>query len=383
MQHFVFMQNRWGEGMLDQKKMLNEDLKPIIDLVKYENSIKQINAEKPVKVHLENNGKALKLICDGVELNGNLGRPLKHQLGSRIWRNKNKFSEIDTIWQDKFHKDPSGLEHQLASVFKKNDLCIRYDTDRKGKNNIYGIVTPHFIDVNQLDFRKKFIKKVEKNSKLKPISNGIIKSPYGQVIEFFEIETPGFQTTYKYGLVYAKNNGYEAYKVNWERKVLICTNGLTAWKDKYFRWKHTKKIDLDNFITNTVNDGIANQHFLEDRINASKERTLQQSMVDELISRLSLASASKNRIKNRLSIESKNVGNNEWALSQSLTWLGSHEKYVPRSVKPKLIDLGTKILENSLVGILRTEGQVVHNGNYGFLLPLKFIKKRQRIGGYN
>ena len=363
--------------MLNQRRILSEECNPVMDLVKYENSIKQIDAERPVKIQLAKDGKILKLTYDGVEINGVVDRPLKHQLGGRIWGNKTDFLEIDKIWQKKFSANPTGLEHELSSVFRKNDLSIRYYTDYNGRNHIYGIVTPHFFDVNQLDFRQKFLETIRKNTTLKIKSHCITKSTYGQVIENFEIDTPGFQTTYRYGLIYAKNNGYEAYKVNWGREVLICTNGLTAWRGSKSSWKHTKEIDLNDFITDTVNEGIGNQRFLEERINASKERTLQQSMMNALMGRLSLAQASKKRINNRLDIESNDVGNNEWALSQALTWLGSHEKYVPSSVKPKLIDLGTKILEESLADILVAKTQVNRSGYYGLMLPVDFMRVRQ------
>lgn len=368
-----------GENnMLDQRKMLNEEYSPIMDLVKYENSIKQIDAERPVKVQLAEDGKEVLLTCDGVKLNGIVNRPLKHQLGGRVWQKK-KFDEIDTIWQKKFTTNPSGLEHELASAFRNNDLSIRYHTDNKGQNNIYGIVTPHFFEINQFDFRQNFIEAIRKNTTLQPKSQGMTALPYGQVIEFFGIDTPGFQTTYRYGIVYARNTGYESYRVNWGRTVLICTNGLTEWRGSQYRWKHTKEIDLNVFITNTVNEGIANQHFLEERINVSKEKSLQQPMLKELMARLSLAQASKMRIRKRLDVEFNDVGNNEWALSQTLTWLGSHEKYVPPSTKPKLIDLGTRILEKSLPKVLRTKTQIGRDGFYNFLLPVDHPRVRQQI----
>jgi len=380
--NFAF--KKMGENnMLDQRKMLSEECNPIMDLVKYENSIKQIDVERPVKVQLAKDGKIIKLTYDGVEMNGVVDRPLKHQLGGRIWENTNDFLEIDKIWEEKFSTNPFGLEHELASVFRKKDLSIRYSTDNKGENNIYGIVTPHFINVNQLDFRQNFIETIRKNTALKLKSNGITKLKYGQVIELFEIDTPGFQTTYRYGLVYAKNNGYEAYKVSWEREVLICTNGLTEWKGSNYQWKHTKEIDLNNFITDTVNEGVANQRFLEERINASKEKALQQSKMTELMERLSLAQASKKCIENRLDVELSDVGNNEWALSQALTWVGTHDKSVPFTAKPKLIDLGTKILEKSLADILCAKAQVGRNGCYGLMLPLGFLKVRQRLNRNN
>ena len=139
--------------MLDQREMICKERNPIRDLVNFEKNIKQIDAERPVKVQLDKDGKSLQLIYDGLTLNGDVNRPIKHQLGGRAWGSDKRFDHIDNIWREKFSTNPDELEQELASVFRKNDLSIRYSTDSKGQNNIYGIVTPHFVDVNQLAFR--------------------------------------------------------------------------------------------------------------------------------------------------------------------------------------------------------------------------------------
>lgn len=195
---------------------------------------------------------------------------------------------------------------------------------------------------------------------------------FDEVIEYFRFDNQGFQTEYRYGLVYARNNGYESYKVIWERYVLICTNGLKSWKGSNFSWKHTKEMDLYDFIENTVKDGIGNQKFLEERISISRESQLNRDNIGELMARLSLAQASKTRVMDRLAIESKAVGYNEWALSQSLTWLGSHEKAIPMKSQQQLIGLGTDVLEYSLDKVLEEESKLFFDGSYGLVLPKGF-----------
>ncbi|MCF8070581.1 MAG: hypothetical protein K9L30_18530 [Desulfobacterales bacterium] len=365
--------------MLNQKETLCEENNPIVDLVRFENSIKQIDVDRPVNVRLAKDGSGIKLTYGGVEICGAVDRPLKHQLGSRMWMNKTDYSEIEEIWQDRVSTNLSGLENELASAFRKNDLSIRYFTDSKGKNKIYGIVTPHFVDVNQLDFRQNFLDATLNHIAVTPKSCGFERSKYGKVTEFFEFDAAGFQTKYRYGLVYAKNNGYDAYRVDWGREVVVCKNGLTIWKGSKYRWKHTKEINLNHFIENTVKEGLENQQLIEDRINASKERSLQQCKLKELLARISLAQASKMRIRNRLDDELNDVGVNEWALSQVLTWLGTHEKYVPPSTKPKLIHLGTCILEKSLTSVLNTKTHIGQDGYYGFILPTDLPRVRQQL----
>jgi hypothetical protein len=339
-------------------------------LVNYEKSIKQIDVERPVTVQLAKDGSTLLLKHGGVELHSKVDRPIIHQLGGRAWGGDKEFSEIESIWQKKNTEDLSGLEQELAAVFRSNDLCIRYETDNKGKNTVYGIVTPRFVDVNQLDFRQQFIEQVRTNTTTVPTSDKIVVSQFGQITEFFKFDTPGFQTIFKYGLVYAKNNGYEAYRATWGRLILCCTNGLTVWKgQKRFRWKHTREIDLNDFITGTIQEGVANQLFLENRINISLEKELENPLLSELIERLSLARASKRRVLDRLEIETQDVGCNEWALSQALTWLGTHKSGIPFGSKPKLTALGTSVLEKSLEKTLHTKTEVDQGGMYGLMLP--------------
>ena len=56
-------------------------------------------------------------------------------------------------------------------------------------------------------------------------------------------------------------------------------------------------------VCGTLQDEVANQGFLEKRINLLKETALKQWLIDELMQRLSLARASKSRIYDRLKVE--------------------------------------------------------------------------------
>ena len=355
--------------MLDQKRVQNSACNPLMDLVNYEKGIQKIDVERPVKIQLAGDGKTLLLTHGGVKLHSDVNRPLIHQLGGRAWGSNAKYWDIQNTWDRKFSNNPAALERELGNVFRKEDLTIRYEAKPDGENKIYGIVTPHFVDVNQLELRQKFIEQIRVNTALVPKSRGIETSYYGDTVEYFDFDTPGFQTTFQYGLVYAKNNGYDAYKVKWGRLVKICSNGLTIWEGSKSRWKHTREIDLSVFINSTISDGIANQRFLEKRINISQEKALENPLVIELMERLSLATASKRRVLDRLDIEANDVGRNEWALSQALTWLGTHKSAIAFGSKPKLTTLGTAILEKSLDKTLHNKVHVDRRGDYGLMLP--------------
>lgn len=341
-------------------------------LVDREHNLHQLDIESPVKVKLSKDGKSVEIIHNDVVLNGEVKRPLMHQLGGRAWGQNKEFDFIRNTWIKKFSSNPGELEEELAGVFRRHDLSIRYETDNQGRNNVYGIITPHFIEVNQREFREKFLDQARQSTGVVLESRGFKIGRFGEVVENFLFDSPGFQTEFRYGLVYARNNGYEAYKVHWERLIIICTNGLKDWVGGNNSWKHTKEIDLSDFIANTVKDGIGNQKFLEERIAAATEAQLSKNQIAELMERLSLAQASKLRVTNRLDVESKAVGYNEWALSQALTWLGSHEKAIPKKNQQQLIGIGTDVLEHSLGEVLEEESKIFFDGSYGLVFPKGF-----------
>lgn len=348
---------------------MHTDSNPLTTLTSFEKALHKVDVEQEVKVHFSDDGKSLQVIHRGLEFYGQIERPLIHQLGCRAWGQKKTYAEIERRWKKGFLDNRNTLASELAEVFKDHDLTIHYYRKASGRNFIYGVVSPDFIEVNQQDFREQFLATLGSTIPLKPRSGGITLSRSGQVIEVFDFNTPGFQTKYSYRLVYARNNGYEAYKVNWGREVVICKNGLTTWKGSNFSWRHTRQIDLDDFIRNTIDAGVANQSHLEGRIHTSRETALQQPLFNELLARLSLARTTKNRIASRLAIETKEVGENEWALSQSCTWLGNHGRHIPIGIKLQLITLGTTILEQSLRDTLRIQVTVDRSGHYGILLP--------------
>ena len=361
------------QTMTKKRKAYIENDNAVQALVNRESNMQKLDVELPVKVQLSSDGKTVQIIHNGVVLNGEVKRPLIHQIGGRAWGQNRDIKLIADTWEQKFAQNRAELEQELAAVFSRNELSIRYETDERGQNKVYGIVTPHFVDVNQLEFREKFMEQIRQTTTLVPESKGIEVNQYKQVVEFFKFDSLGFQTGFEYGLVYAKNNGYESYRVNWERFIIICTNGLKRrMSSDEFNWKHTKEIDLADFITKTVADGIGNQKFLEERITTSRETQLNRNRIGELMERLSLAQASKARVTDRLAIESNAVGYNEWALSQSLTWLGTHERAIALKSQQQLIGLGTDVLEYSLDEVLEEESKLFFDGSYGLVLPKGF-----------
>jgi hypothetical protein len=342
-----------------------KQLEPLLNRVQFEQRVVRLPLDGPVQVKLSKDCKTAKFQHAQQVLVAKVERPLIHQLGSRLWDTQN-YRQIAENW----HNMPADqLEQALALVFRKHDLVARYFADVNGVNRVYGFVTSHFVDVNPLSFREQFIEQVRQSTSLAVRSDGLVSLKNGNVMEWFDFHSFGFQTKYKYGLHYARNNGYDAYKVHWGREIIICTNGLKNHEKGQARWKHTREMALDKFIEDTIQEGLGNQQWLEQRIEAARGSQLAQNEINELMVRLSLPKATKERVQSRLNIEAQDVGCNEWALSQALTWLGSHDRHIATWSKQQLTVLGTEVLEKALPEVLTAQANTQADGMYGILLP--------------
>lgn len=338
-------------------------------LVAFENQVRELPIESAPQVELSETGKSLAIHYAGRTLRGDLNRPLMHQLGSRLWPAAAEFSDVAERWQTRFELNKSQLESDIATAFTRHDLTVRY-FDRCGAYQIYGVVSPKFVRVNQIDFRNAFLEEVRRSTALVPQTKSVDQNAFGNHVEFFHFDSPGFQVDLDYGLVYARNTGYDAYKVDWKRYILVCTNGLKAVDSQnQYKWYHNGHVDIGAFLTQTVNEGVRQQQFLEAKIEAARATTLDQDTLGGLLQRLSLAEATKQRLAERVAVESGMVGHNEWALSQALTYMGTHDRHITFRTKGQLTGFGTDILERSLDKTLNDGARIAKDGCYGLLLP--------------
>lgn len=346
--------------------MLNaNDLELLNQRVQFEKNVVVQPIDAPVQVELARDGKTAKFFHRNTELVASVERPLMHQLGSRLW-NTQDYADINQRWKS---MPAQQLEQALVAVFQRHELVARHYRDERGMNRVYGFVSPSFVDVNPLDFRQQFIEQIRMSATISPRSGSLTRDKNGDVTEWFDLHSPGHQTEFRYGLHYARNSGYDAYKVHWGREIIVCTNGLKRWEGSVSRWKHTRDLAMKDFIEETVMEGIANQQWLEERIHTAQDTRLAEDTFRELMTRLSLAAATKERVHSRVEVEAKVVGRNEWALSQAMTWLGTHDRHMSFWSKQQLTDLGTELLENSLQKVLEVDVKPRNDGKYGIVLP--------------
>jgi hypothetical protein len=338
-------------------------------LVEFERQVREVTIEDIPEVHLANDGTRLTLSSGGVDLHGAIDRPLVHQIGGRIWPEASEYRDVAARWHSSFKNGKSQLESDIAAAFARHNLKVRY-VARGGSNQIYGVVTPHFVEVNQLEFRQAFLEEARQSTTLVAKTKRVELTSFGNVVEFFDFDSPGFQVELEYGLVYARNTGYDAYKVDWGRWVLVCSNGLRRREaGERFTWRHTHSVDLREFLNATVAEGVGNQRYLEKRIHSARETAVSRDALGELLGRLSLAESTKQRLAARVVDESRTVGANEWALSQAFTYLGTHDRHISFRTKRQFTEFGTDVLEHSLDEVLNDESEVGKDGFYGLLLP--------------
>ena len=100
---------------------------------------------------------------------------------------------------------------------------------------------------------------------------------------------------------------------------------------------------------------------------AARGRPIIYSLLDQFMTRLALASATKERVSARLHHEFSDTGPNEWSVSQALTFLGEHEKAIPYRVREDLTRLGSSLLEQPLAQVVSAPPTLSSAGFYDIL----------------
>jgi hypothetical protein len=330
-------------------------------VIEREGLIKTLPIDGTVSVELFASIKQISIKTAGRVFLGNLDSKLIHQLGSKIWKNLDRESTIE-LWKEHIN---SGLAHRLERALSRSGTVLRY-AESGAVCNIYGVTSPHFIEMNQRVFRNTLI---ESLSPIGITPNGkIFKTPFNEVVEEFSVPGQEGQVGLTCKVVYGLNNGYSSYRLNWGRIVLVCTNGLTAFRNAgRDRWIHTEQVNIRDFAIRSVESAYSHLSDVERQISAARERTINYSLLDQFMTRLALANATKERVSARLNHELRDTGPNEWSVGQALTFLGEHEKAIAPRVRDNLPRLGSSLLEKSLEQVVSAPPTLTSAGFYDIL----------------
>ncbi len=331
----------------------NGTMNHLTELVEFEKQIKNLTIESydKVEVFFSKPGDQILLRINNNNYCGMLQRGLIHQLGSMAF-NFNDYEKILSIWKEEISHTPEKLKDRIVSAFRSRTVILKY-FKKNNVNEIYGLVSSQFQFINQIEFRNLFTEELNKITAFK-IESTIQLNQYGQVEEIFIPSFCEHNVAYTYRLIYGRNNGYSAIKVDWGRVIKICSNGLTKFEGSKFVLAHKQNSNYTAFAKLTVEEGIKNYNFINQRIEKSSNIVLNQSLLSDFLGGMTIARATKERISDRFKIEQNVTGPNEWSLSQSLTWLAQHEKAIGNFTKGILRDTGTTILENGLENFMNT-----------------------------
>lgn len=326
-----------------------------------EATVKKILMGRRVSVKILPSCHQILILISGKEFLGNLDVKLIHQLGSKIWKNLSQ-TETVRLWKKHLRSD---LPHLLEVALVESDSVLRY-VESGGVRRIYGITSSYFVEMNQSVFRDTLVKSLDglgitPNAKVQ-------KTPFGEVVEEFSVQPRGGQVGLSCKAIYGLNNGYSSYRLSWGRIVLVCANGLTAFRDiGRNRWVHTDRVDIGDFALASANAAYNHLPAVEKQIVDARERSINYSLLDQFMTRLAIANASKERISARLHHEFSDTGPNEWSVSQALTFLGQHEKAIPFRVKDDLTRLGSTLLEKPLAQVVSSPAVITPAGFYDIL----------------
>lgn len=124
---------------------------------------------------------------------------------------------------------------------------------------------------------------------------------------------------------------------------------------------------VSDFISASVLDTYDHLSVVEKQIGESRSRSVNYSKLDQLMTRLAVSRATKDRISSRFDHEIKDMGSNEWFVSQALTYLGQHEKVISFRVQDSLNRLGSTLLGRPLAHVVTDPAIIAPSGFYDIL----------------
>jgi len=295
------------------------------------------------------------------EFSSKMDRPFIHQIGGRIWKNERTYIGVAMEWLKTMNDGGEILSQLIKQVFIKNNLVIRYDPENY---KIYGIVTNIYSPSDQLKLREHFVLAANKTKLFDTTNSKIDINSGGNIEERFLFNNPSQSVQLECTLVYGKNTGYNSYKTKWHRKSLDDGMWFSTWEsNNKYEWRNNSKSGFVDYVEYIFNEGLEHQKFLEERVKMAKEKNLQEDFLNFFMNRMLIAYATKDRIRNQYTIDTKQFGKTVWALSHSLRFIGSSNA-IAKKTQWLLQETGTLIFEKSYKDYLESHHQIKLSGSY-------------------
>jgi hypothetical protein len=366
----------------------------LVRLVEFEGKIKRVVIQSDVEIEIRGDVEKFKFlgVCDVIITTGNVSyvKKLDDQFFAQVIkrvRDKEKvstesktisvrydYSLLDLTWKESsafieellrlrvylhysLTTSPKSFIAKIREALK--GLVILFDNSSTTKNEIYGIVSAKFTTSDQLAFRKSFIDNCGKNDGLIDTVNTHIIEREGRVVEFFPFKSEqDDEIELTCALTYGKNNGYASYYVVWIRKLKETKSYLSPFESFHkYNWKNNPMIinssggSLNDFVNFIAEEGAKFQELNRNLSNRSKSELIAAAelfqVFNNILDKAKVADASKVRCLDQFREMNKTHSKSYsvWAVGESIAFVSTHNKYVPKSMQLVLRKLSTSLLE--------------------------------------
>lgn len=323
------------------------------DFLKQEQEIKDlpVNPSKPISVDFTQTGW-LNIVYSGQNFRAKLDGFIQYSIMTKMTGNK-EWNRVQATWDKMLKESPDSLKTLITNLFKKNEMVIRYRDTFTGVKAIYGIVPLGYVAFDPNFFREEFKREAfARGMKYSPENSHINK--FNKYVEMYiPPKKKGTESCISYMLEYGRANGISPYKINLNREIIICSNGLTSYdKIDGIYLKHKELDNVNQIICNIFQQSDIHHEILENQIAESKGRKISDSIITEFAVK-QLNNETRKLFYKKLQTEMSKYENTEWALSQSLTDLATHNTLIRPDMRNVLRIAGSEVLEIGFENYLR------------------------------
>ncbi len=332
-----------------------------------EKTLIRIPLEKARIALFDREKKTMELLCGSRSFSIPMRGAVIQYLGRAAW-GKADWKTVEALWRTT-HDDI--LKSAIETGLQHTNLQLLL---RPGTLDFYGLAPSNFIAEEQSIFRDTLQGSLAASGLFEPQAalSGINKE--GEIWEIFNLQAqPENRMAKSLMVIYGLNNGLSSYRFFFLRKIISCTNQLNL-KQADLRRKHNDPLSPQKFMDQVLMQSLDFGVKQEQAIAESIGRPLQREEISAFFGRLHAPESVKYKLHQQLKQEVRAEGLNEFALSQAMTYLGTHTFGKGRD--PHHAGMmrtgGSLLLDQPLTGVLEAPVQTVHTeygAAYDWLLP--------------
>lgn len=282
-------------------------------------------------------------------------RSIIHQIGAKLYGYDLLWADVYASWYRDLINNPVEFGQRLVNVLTEEDFTALMFRSN-GATGLYGIVSGRSLNVSQQKLRYEILANLidagvhVKRSRLQVNKEGILE-------EVFETSLLSKRISYNYVISFAKNNNYDLMKLNWERNVIICRNGLMRHDESAgISWNYSTELPVKQLVKESIEKVVDQREAVEEKIDRAAASRIHCDDLSEFMNRVNIEKEKKPLIEKQIKLESTfSKRPSEWHLSQALTFLATHSEEINPNSKIHLRHAGTAILDYTLFDYLMKE----------------------------